>query len=65
MSVLRELALAQAESPDMKARLDCGCVARPTMFLPCAWHRREFWAALCAACEEDTQECQGACCDPA
>ncbi len=65
MSILRQLSEAYLASPDGKARLDCGCLARPAMLVPCAWHRREFLAELRAATEEDPGECGEGCCDPA
>jgi hypothetical protein len=62
--ILNQLCEAYMASPDGKARLDCGCLARPAFLIPCAWHRREFLTALLAACEDDVSECRGPCCDP-
>ncbi len=61
--ILRQLCEAYAAAPDGKARLDCGCLARPSCFVPCAWHRREFVEELRRSMEE-ADECHEACCDP-
>ncbi len=61
--ILRQLCEAYAAAPDGKARLDCGCLARPTLFIPCAYHRREFMDELRRSLEE-AAECDGPCCDP-
>jgi hypothetical protein len=61
--ILQKLCEAYAASPDGKVRLECGCLARPTMFKPCEWHKKEFQADLLAV-TEDAVECNEACCDP-
>lgn len=63
-NILRELCEAAQAAPDRRARLECGCMARPTMLIPCPWHRREFQEAL-RAVTEDEVECDAGCCDPA
>lgn len=64
MSALRDLCAAYMAAPDGKARLECGCLTRPAMLIPCVWHRRELTAELLAASEEDPGDCDAGCCDP-
>ena len=61
--MLRELCEAARTSSAGCARLDCGCMIRTAMFIPCVWHRQEFLQEL-RALTEDAVECNEACCDP-